>query len=94
MQALTNSCDENKKEDFSRPWDSSELQNLCVVRRGIENVQERKKISKQIWRKTRDQLRQHKTIQADEKFNEFSKLESFGKLHLYPIRKPIQLVKI
>ena len=64
-----------------------ELQNLRAMRRIIQNASERKNISKQIWRKTRDQLRQYRTKQAEEKLNEFSKLESLGKLHLYPIKK-------
>ena len=79
LQALAHLYDDKEKDEFSRSWDSPELQHLRAMRRGTQDAEERKRISKQIWRKTRDQLRHHKIKQAEAKLKEFSKLESLGK---------------
>ena len=87
LYGLAHMCEEIKTKSPDCPWDSSELKILRDMRRSTENVEERKNISKKIWRKTRDQLRQYRTKQVQEKLTEFSKLESLGKMHLYPITK-------
>ena len=60
---------------------------MRAQRRNAIDTEERKKVSKQIWRKTRDQLRFFRTKQATEKLTEFSRLEYLQKLRMYPVTK-------
>ena len=84
---LVQACEDTSNETPMRPWDSAELQNLRYMRRNAGSTEERKRISKLIWRLTRDGLRVYRTKQATDKLNEFRKLESLQKLHMYPITK-------
>lgn len=80
-------CEEDAPKIVGRPWDSEELQLLRARRRSAESPGERKVISKLIWRTTRQQLRRHRTMEGEKKLQEFSKLESLQRAHLYPIQK-------
>ena len=84
---LVQTCEDTPIGSSSRPWDSTELQNLRATRKSATSGEERTRISKQIWRLTRKGLREHRTKQAVEKLTEFRQLEKLGKLHMCPITK-------
>ena len=67
----------------SRAWDTAELRELRSARCRAEG-EERKSLSKSIWRKTRQQLRVWRTEQATARLEAFSRLDRPGQIHTFP----------
>ena len=84
---LVQECEDTSNASSTRPWDSAELRHLRRLRKNAQCAEERKKVSKQIWRLTRQGLRTYRTQQGINKLQEFRKLEQLQKLHMYPITK-------
>lgn len=70
-----------------RPWDDIELKMLRLRRKETTDTKVRRSLSKQIQKTLRRNLRKYRTVQAQNKLDEFKNLEVLGKLHLYPVKK-------
>ena len=84
---VASASEKSGKKDEVRPWEIDELRELRVQRRIALDPSDRKRLSKQIWRLTRNELRKYRTKKAEDKLIEFSSLEALKKLHLCPIQK-------
>ena len=64
-----------------------ELRDLREKRRLCTNVEERSKITKIIWKVTRQQLRGYRTKQIQARLESFSELQHLEHIRVYPVKK-------
>ena len=74
-------CEEEKHEQrANKPWKSSFLHTLICLRRESHDPEERRKLSKQIWKESRRALRKYRAELSQcllEKFSDLKQLDSF-----------------
>ena len=80
-------CDAKALPADTKIWDCQELRDLREKRRLCTNVEERSKITKTIWKVTRQQLRRYRTKQIQARLESFSELQHLEHIRVYPIKK-------
>ena len=80
-------CDAKVLPADTKIWDCQELRDLREKRRLCTNVEERSKITKTIWKVTRQQLRRYRTKQIQARLESFSELQYLECIRVYPIKK-------
>ena len=68
-------CDAKASPANTKIWDCQGLRDLREKRRLCGNVEERSKITKSIWKVTRQQLRRYRTKQIQARLEIFSELQ-------------------
>ena len=80
-------CDAKASPADTKLWDCQELRDLREKRRLCTNVEERSKITKTIWKVTRQQLRRYRLKQIQAWLESFSELQYLERIRVYPIKK-------
>ena len=84
----------HSSQTVKRPWDTSELQSLRSRRRACVDRAERRVLSKQIWKKTRQALRTWQTLRLRHQLEQFSDLKQLERIAAEPVqRKAVSVLR-
>ena len=80
-------CGIKKVGGDAQIWNCPELRDLREKRRQCVGAEERSKITKLIWKVSRQQLRKYRTKQIQSRLECFSELQHLEHIRVYPVKK-------